>query len=73
MTSTLPTMLTVQEAAVLLCRPTRTMHRQIADDDFDLPCSKKPPRVQTKAALKMAGLSRTEAARMLEAHEEEAA
>lgn len=70
MSSTLPTMLTVPDAAVLLSRKTRTMYRQIADGEFDLPCAKKPPQVQTKAVLRLSGLSRQEAVDLLdEAHE----
>jgi hypothetical protein len=73
MSSILPTMLTVPEAALLLSRPVRTVYRQIETGTFDLPCSKRPPRVQTKAVLKLAGLSRTEASHLLDAHEEAAA
>lgn len=62
---TLPSMLKVPEASLLLRRPERTLRRQISEGYCDLPCAKKPPRVQTRAVLKLAGLSEEEAAERL--------
>ena len=66
MTHTLPPMLTVPEASALLRRPPSTMHDQIKNGRFDLPCSDRPRRVQTRAVLDLTGLSEQEARGILD-------
>lgn len=70
MTTTLPPMLTPPEAASLLRRAQSTIYYQIQHGTFDLPCTKKPPRVQTRAVLALTGLTEAEAAEYLETFSE---
>lgn len=70
---TLPPMLKVPVAAILLSTPKSTLYGKIATDDLDLTYQKKPPRIQLQAVLDRTGLTEAQAVAYLESLAQESA